>query len=340
MRHAIALLALAQTAVSTYQLVDSYAKDTFFGNFTAFSDKDPTNGYVKYQTYGAATSKNLIKTVTNAQDASYITVDPNSKDNAGRDSVRISSTKSYNKGLFIVDLLHMPKNTCGSWPAFWLLGPNWPNGGEIDILEGANAQKGNQMTLHTSSGCSVQNTGFKGKLEKSDCGPDEKNTGCAITSQDQRGFGDGFNKGNGGVYAAEWSDKEINIWFHPRESIPADIQSNQPNPSSWGTPAAKFAGCDIPAHFKDMKIIFNTAFCGDWAGKNWVSDGCAASTGVQTCEEYVGQHPEAFKESFWLVNYVKVFQIGQQGGQSQQRKMKRGSRHEYIDSLQHDEAVA
>ena len=22
---------------------------------------------------------------------------------------------------------------CGTWPAFWLVGPNWPNGGEIDV---------------------------------------------------------------------------------------------------------------------------------------------------------------------------------------------------------------
>ena len=74
-------------------------------------------------------------------------------------------------------------------------------------------------------------------------------------------------------------------------------------------------------------MIFNTAFCGDWAGKVWENQGCAKSTGVKTCEEYVGQHPEAFKESFWLVNYVKVFQIQKE----QNGKMRRGMRQEYGD---------
>lgn len=22
---------------------------------------------------------------------------------------------------------------CGTWPAYWLVGPNWPSGGEIDV---------------------------------------------------------------------------------------------------------------------------------------------------------------------------------------------------------------
>ena len=312
---------------AAYTLTDSFSQDTFFGNFSAFSGADPTNGFVQYQTYDSATTKSLIHTVPNANYASYIIADPTSSTTKGRDSVRISSTKSFNKGLFILDLLHMPKNVCGSWPAFWLLGPDWPKGGEIDILEGVNAQQGNQMTLHTSEGCSLQPGGFSGKLETQNCGPDEKNTGCAITSADPSGFGDGFNRGNGGVYATEWTGKDISIWFFPREKIPSDISSGNPTPEKWGQPVAKFGGssCDVESHFKDMKIVFNTAFCGDWAGKVWQSGGCAAATGVAKCEDFVGQHPEAFKESFWLVNYVKVFSQGEgnAGGQQKGGKMMR-----------------
>lgn len=50
----------------------------------------------------------------------------------GRPSVRISSNKTYNSGLFILDVKHMPFG-CGTWPAYWLVGPNWPSGGEIDV---------------------------------------------------------------------------------------------------------------------------------------------------------------------------------------------------------------
>ena len=55
----------------------------------------------------------------------------------GRDSVRISSKNAYNESIFVLDLAHMPAG-CATWPAFWSLsqqGP-WPNGGEIDIIEG------------------------------------------------------------------------------------------------------------------------------------------------------------------------------------------------------------
>ena len=41
-------------------------------------------------------------------------LDPNG---AGRQSVRISTQKSWNHGLFIADINHMPGGVCGIWPA-------------------------------------------------------------------------------------------------------------------------------------------------------------------------------------------------------------------------------
>ena len=58
----------------------------------------------------------------------------------GRDSIRIHSNKAYGDSVTIIDVEHMPEG-CATWPAFWTLsqqGP-WPNGGEIDIVEGASA---------------------------------------------------------------------------------------------------------------------------------------------------------------------------------------------------------
>ena len=55
----------------------------------------------------------------------------------GRDSIRISSREAYDEALFVLDIEHMPTG-CSTWPAFWTLskaGP-WPNGGEIDVIEG------------------------------------------------------------------------------------------------------------------------------------------------------------------------------------------------------------
>ncbi len=40
----------------------------------------------------------------------------------GRDSVRVSTGKTYQHALVVLDLAHMPGNACGIWPAFWMLG--------------------------------------------------------------------------------------------------------------------------------------------------------------------------------------------------------------------------
>jgi hypothetical protein len=60
-------------------------------------------------------------------------------------SVRIISMKTFYHGLVIADFDRMPFG-CSVWPSFWLVGPNWPNNGEIDIVEGVN----NKQTLVNS----------------------------------------------------------------------------------------------------------------------------------------------------------------------------------------------
>ena len=43
----------------------------------------------------------------------------------GRNSVRLSSKKTYTRGLIILDLQHMPGGQCGSWPALYVYDNGW-----------------------------------------------------------------------------------------------------------------------------------------------------------------------------------------------------------------------
>ncbi|KIW68755.1 hypothetical protein PV04_04677 [Phialophora macrospora] len=306
----INLAVWAATASASYLLEDDYASDAFADMFDFFTDNDPTNGYVNYVSYDQASSAGLYKTDNGAI---YMGVDAtNVASGRGRDSVRISTKKSYNHGLIILDLAHMPGGACGTWPAFWMLGPDWPVNGEIDIIEGVNSQSANSMALHTNAGCSITSTGaFSGSLETDDCdvnAPGQAtNAGCAIKSQDTSSYGSGFNANGGGVYATEWTSDAISIWFFPRDGIPSDISSGSPDPSNWGLPHGQFTGnCDVDEHVKDQKLVFDVTFCGDWAGAVWSTDS-TCSTQASTCQDFVQNNPSAFQDTYWLINSLKVY---------------------------------
>jgi len=181
-----------------------------------------------------------------------------------------------------------------------MTGPNWPNSGEIDIIEGVNTGSQNQMTMHTSNGCTLAGSNCQG------------NTGCPIKGGGSSSYGNGFNSANGGTYAMEWTSSQISIWFFSRGSEPKDINSANPNPSNWGNPTGSFtggSGCDIDSHFMNNNIVFDTTFCGDWAGNVWSQDSTCSAL-ASTCQAYVQNNPNAFKDAFWAVNYLKVYTQG------------------------------
>ena len=219
--------------------------------------------------------------------------------------VRLESKKSYDNGLFITDFWAMPHG-CSVWPASWLVGPNWPNGGEIDVLEGVNNQQTNQYTLHTAEGCSLNpnplaktrnlTTGipqaFTSTILTTKCAvTGASNIGCAFADGHTRTYGHGFNMEGGGVYATLVDSTGVSIWFFTRSAIPADIQSLNPDPSTWGVPAAFFSSstCDPANFFHEMLMVINTTLCGDWAGAVYNSMGCPG-----TCAEAVA-NPANFK---------------------------------------------
>jgi hypothetical protein len=169
------------------------------------------------------------------------------------------------------------------------------------------------MTLHTSPGCQIgsDTTQFSGSVTTGNCDVNaegqSKNVGCSIESSSKQSYGAGLNQIGGGVYATQWNSDGINIYFFPRNAIPADVLGANPNPSGWGKPAAKFAGaCNIDKMFAEQQIIIDTTFCGQWAGAVWEDGSCAKK--AKTCEEYVRDNPQAFKEAYWDIKGLKVYQ--------------------------------
>ncbi|KAG9727864.1 endo-1,3(4)-beta-glucanase, partial [Aureobasidium melanogenum] len=306
------LFSFVNLSIAGYVLQDDYNSAAFFDMFDFFTYSDPTHGFVQYIDESSAWNTGLI---SNSNDKVYIGVDHTNVQPNGRPSIRLTSKNAYNSGtLVILDLEHMPGNACGAWPAFWMVGPSWPNGGEIDIIEGVNTQNHNAMTLHTADGCSIYDNGnFTGSLWSDDCyvnaADQTANEGCQITTSNYNTYGDGFNNVGGGVYAMEWTDEAISIWFFQRGSIPSNVLSANPSPdATWGKPLSQFTGCcDIPEFFSDQQIVFDVTFCGDWAGSVWSSDStCSALSG--SCTDYVANNPQAFGNAYWSINSLQVFE--------------------------------
>ncbi|PSK54774.1 hypothetical protein B9Z65_3863 [Elsinoe australis] len=312
------LLASALSAVpclaQTYRLTESYTPSNFFSKFDFFTAADPTHGFVTYVDYNTALSTHLIP----QSNVANWGVDQNtvlSPAGAGRKSIRLTSKTRYNHGLFIADIQHMPDSTCGSWPAFWFLGQTgtWPQSGELDVLEGVNNVRTNLISAHTKTGCTIAGSGQTATLQTNNCAVPFSSTGCSSSDPRTTSYGTGFNAQGGGVYAMDWTSSSIKVWFFPRSTIPNSIRSGNPNPAAdFGTPTALFQGsCPIDTMFYDMSIVFDTTFCGDWAGAVYQGNGCPMTTGqnsAQSCNSYVAKNPGAFSQQYWYLNYISVFQ--------------------------------
>lgn len=121
---------MSTTGWAQYTLQDDYfANGDFFSKFEFFTGEDPTHGFVAYQDKSSSEQSKLISASSNE---AQMKVDTENQTPNGRPSVRITSNNKYNSGLIIMDASHMPTG-CGTWPAFWMVGPDWPAGGEIGM---------------------------------------------------------------------------------------------------------------------------------------------------------------------------------------------------------------
>ncbi|KAF3047725.1 hypothetical protein E8E12_011532 [Didymella heteroderae] len=192
---------------------------------------------------------------------------------------------------------------------------------------------------------------FSGHLKTADCdvaAPHQaQNAGCSIAAPALAAplhtrslatalpsYGTSFNAAGGGIYALQLTPESISVWLLPRSSpqyaalfpTPASSSSStllntSLSVSALGVPIARFAGpaCDVARKFRNLKIVFDTSFCGSWAGGEWGAGGCARKTGVATCEAYVRDHPEAFVDAYWEIAGLKWFQKEDENKSAQEK---------------------
>lgn len=286
--------------------------NSFFQNFIFEDENDPTDGFVDYIDWTSASEQGLVSVTNNNQvliKADAASIVPTG--GRGRKSIRLESKTMFNGGLFIIDLQHVPTG-CGTWPSFWMYGPDWPNSGEFDIIEGVHNDNFNSVTGHTSLGCDLTRTNLiqKGRVITRNCGKNPM--GCQSRITQPNSFGSSFNANGGGVYATLWDlDLGFKTWFFSRtKDIPSDILNNTPNPSLWGVPDVHLPfGKFCPgSHFSNHSLTFDLTFCGEWAGDVWGSTPSCSHL-ASNCINFVRNNPAAFSEAYWLINYVKIFPI-------------------------------
>ncbi|KAH9478435.1 putative glycosidase C21B10.07 [Psilocybe cubensis] len=313
---------LGLLSANAYDIVKDYSGATFFDGFHFYGSYDNlTSGDVDYVTRENATAKRLafvngegraVMRVDNATDTIYL---------EKRESVRIESRLWYGPGtLWIADIVHMPFG-CSVWPALWTTGKNWPDDGEIDIIEGINLMENNQVALHTTPGCmhiDPPPPNQRGVSRQLNCTID---AGCTVGETAPNSFGAGFNAAGGGVYATQFD--ESGIWFWSRPNIPKSIleatsTSSITSLDDWGPATASYPSgphCEITKFFKAQKIIINITLCGIWAGNpEFYTPQCGNQgvTGLCYNDNVVGfGTARKYDNAYFEFNYLRTYTNGQ-----------------------------
>ncbi|RYP20445.1 hypothetical protein DL767_009448 [Monosporascus sp. MG133] len=314
---AVAVLPALSSADKVYKVSEVYDSTNFFDKFDFISTRDPTGGYVQYQSRAEAEKLGLV-----AYDGAemYIGVDhsPESVLDAakdpGRKSVRLESKTVYNKGLVIAEFSYLPKPTCGSWPAFWFFGEPWPTKGEIDLYENWNDLLFNRHTSHVDAPeivgeCILVQDDMDAVIDSPNCYDFAEGQadfqGCSASQ-----FTTTFGSSNGGVYAMEWTSEHLKIWDWERAFAPSDVKAGNPKPSAaWGKPAYVIKQCNVDKAFRDMKMVLNLNLCGVAAQEHQWGAACKRSTTYDTCAGYVADKPQDFADSFFKVKDIKFYEL-------------------------------
>jgi hypothetical protein len=245
-------------ATGPYKLIEHQTGEKLFDYYDFYQGADSI-GSAGYQTYvdsKRAKELNLVNVTKRDHEEFIFMQSAAGAKGKFRESVRLEGKTRFNRGLFILNVAHMPSG-CGVWPAFWMTDEeHWPNHGEIDILEGINTQSVVKTALHTSDSCSMYahvpawaktgvwdtSTGlpdtFTGqpnyinRVEADNCwvmAPHQwANQGCVAVSTENGTIGEPMNEIGGGVYVLEWDPVKgyIRSWVFKQGQIPDNLQAS------------------------------------------------------------------------------------------------------------------
>ena len=62
------------------------------------------------------------------------------------------------------------------------------------------------------------------------------------------------------------------------------------------------------SHFRNMRLVLNTAFCGSVCGNRYNLDCKNQSKTFPTCNNWIKSQPEELDEAYWKIRGVYVYQ--------------------------------
>lgn len=225
---AVVLLLSSAVLAGNYTLQEEIAGRALLDRFWFWSYADPTHGTVDYVDQFTAIANGLAK--VDAAGRFVIRADNTTIPPVGqyRQSVRMHSKRLMGDGVLVGKFSFMPQG-CATWPAFWTCtNGDWPAGGEIDVVEGANDQgPRNLASLHTTNECRIpagyrsDQSGFTGAANCS------HQPGCSGSFVADNSFGPNFNANGGGYFAVRRETRPgepgIGVYFWPISTNPSSL---------------------------------------------------------------------------------------------------------------------
>ncbi|KAM3502187.1 hypothetical protein MY11210_009144 [Beauveria gryllotalpidicola] len=320
----VAGLAVADRAASlSYTLSKTYDASNFLDEFE-FQTSAINPGsifwvpFINYQNKADALDKGLVS-VQNGK--IYLGVDskkPSYREE--RPTVRVLSKNSFNQGLVITKFTHLPEPVCGGSPFFGTSGAGAYPDIKINMYEGLDLYPVKQVGIFTPGlGQCVEDQYNQTRYSGGDCKVHVYAAGnrllhrfCHFEQIQNKIWG----SPEGGIQALEWTSDAIKLYNWPIDAAPSNIESSNPDTSSWGTPSAQFIkpGCDTEKTLSNQRLDFSLGFCGsellwssDYADDNY-GPTCSVITGQKSCHGHVANKPQAFENYYFEVENIRIFQ--------------------------------